>query len=91
LRSLSGLYDTTTIQQIENTPSTVVPTSANIRKVHFIYATLYLGKTALRWFRHVAIGHEYAFLKTPNVVTAASSHARNDSQCSAGAKQHQTS
>ena len=29
----------------------------------------------------VAIGHHYDFLKTPNVVTQASGHARSDSQC----------
>ena len=42
-------------------------------------ATL-LVRAALAGFRRVAIGHQYDFLKTPNVVTLASRHARSDPQ-----------
>ena len=40
---------------------------------------LFVG-SALAGSRHVAIGHHNDFLKTPNVVTQASSHTRSDSQ-----------
>ena len=49
-----------------------------------IYGTAFhiilLIRSALAGFRHVTVGHRYDFLKTPNVVTQASGHARSDSQ-----------